>query len=286
MKTNKSYQNAIREKYLSDKASSKLRDNLYKLTPSNIRNVCLSLINEDLSKIDQDVMRNFFNPKERVDLRKSVLNCNIDGFRPICKFLKGDTDSLTAHDTLELTALIVNFKRRPYSKYRSTDHDTWLKDLEVVTPSVVEGGAIKSDADHAKAEGDTGGLPPLYLRIIGVLFVAVTGFMLCNPEAVGRNFGDCMVWNVDHYERGYCSGGDLEVTLDKTLLKAFKKIEVCEDSVFFEYGKPVVHYLKFNNKIEFFTHSGEHPVYLGKYLKPITRTIINAHVRPCDLVVE
>jgi len=276
MRTNHSYQNAIRAKYIRDKASVELRGDLYKLTPGNIRNVCLSLINEDLSKVDEGVMKNFFNSKDGGDLRRCVSNYDIDGFRPICKFLKEETDSISAHATMELTAVLINFKLRPYSKYRRADSEKTTG----MQPEKSE--AVLKDAEK---EGDTSNAKSWYI-IIGVLVMSLIGYVFYNSEVMGSYFGDCIVWNIDHYERTYCSGDDLENRFDKGILKNFKKIEVCEGFVFFENGKPIVHYLKFNNKVEYFTSSGEHPIYDGKYLKPITRDIINAHVKPCDSVAE
>lgn len=288
MRTNHSYQNAIRAKYIRDKASVELRGDLYKLTPGNIRNVCLSLINEDLSKVDEGVMKIFFNSKDSGDLRRCVSNYDIDGFRPICKFLKEETDSISAHATMELTAVLINFKLRPYSKYRAADGNKTTDMQTEESEAGSKDGQVNSFTESvkdAKKEGDTSNVKSWYI-FIGVLVMSLIGYVFYNSEVMGSSFGDCIVWNIDHYERTYCSGDDLENRFDKGILKNFKKIEVCEDFIFFENGNPIVHYLKFNNEIEYFTSSGEHPIYDGKYLKPITRDIINAHVKPCDSVAE
>jgi len=95
---------------------------------------------------------------------------------------------------------------------------------------------------------------------------------------------NCMIWVDDHYEKIRCSGLNMEESLDKVRLKKFKKVEVCNDSVFFRDGKPIKHYLRSNNKIEFFTYSGKHPVYAGKYVNEVTPTIVNNYVKPCDSI--
>ncbi|WP_303318584.1 hypothetical protein Q4Q34_04555 [Flavivirga abyssicola] len=93
---------------------------------------------------------------------------------------------------------------------------------------------------------------------------------------------NCMIWVNDHYEKIRCSGLDNEKRLNKVVLKDFKKIYVCKDSTFFKEGKPIVHYTRHNNDTEFFTMDGEHPIYEGVYTDPITRTIIDSRVPPCD----
>ena len=93
-----------------------------------------------------------------------------------------------------------------------------------------------------------------------------------------------MIWIDDHYEKIRCSGLDNEKALDEILLRDFKMIWPCKDSTFFKNGKPIVHYTRHNNEIDFFTSVGEHPLFEGIFTKPITRTIIESRVKPCDSV--
>ena len=94
-----------------------------------------------------------------------------------------------------------------------------------------------------------------------------------------------MIWVDDHYEKIRCSGLDNEKKLDEVELKEFIQVEVCKDSIFFIDGEPVIHYTRHDNKIDFFKSDGEHPIYEGVYTDPITRTIIDSRVKPCDSVV-
>lgn len=97
---------------------------------------------------------------------------------------------------------------------------------------------------------------------------------------------NCMIWVEDHYEKIRCSGLDTERKLDEVVLENLRKVAVCDTTPFFKNGEPVIHYLKYKNQIEFFTYHGEHPIYEGKFLDPITETIINGHVQPCDSVIR
>ncbi|GGI56983.1 hypothetical protein [Winogradskyella haliclonae] len=95
---------------------------------------------------------------------------------------------------------------------------------------------------------------------------------------------NCMIWVDDHYEKIRCSGLDNEKKLDEVVLKKFRKIDVCKDSTFFKDGEAIIHYTRHNNIVDFFTDDGEHPIFDNVYTDPITRTIINSRVRPCDSI--
>jgi len=95
---------------------------------------------------------------------------------------------------------------------------------------------------------------------------------------------NCMVWVDNHYEKIRCSGLDNEKKLNEVVLKKFTKVEVCKDSIFFIDGKAVIHYTRHDNVTDFFRHPGEHPIYEGVYTGPITTTIINSRVAPCDAI--
>ncbi len=97
-----------------------------------------------------------------------------------------------------------------------------------------------------------------------------------------NNEKNCMVWIGDRYERVKCSGADFEKPFDKIEQKNFIKVEPCKDDVFFVNGEPVIHYTRYNNEVNFFTDEGEHPIHYGVFTHPITQTIIDSRVKPCD----
>ncbi|WP_299522536.1 hypothetical protein, partial [Winogradskyella sp.] len=93
---------------------------------------------------------------------------------------------------------------------------------------------------------------------------------------------NCMIWVEDHYEKIRCSGLETEKQLDVETLENLKKVTICRDSILTSKGKSITHYLKLNNKVEFFTYHGSHPIYEEKTLKEITPRIIERHVQACD----
>ncbi|WP_033961687.1 hypothetical protein [Psychroserpens jangbogonensis] len=119
MRTTKTYSEAIRDKYLKDKESGTIRGEIYRLTPANIRKLCLNLINEELSKYDKMMLKNNFETNDFDDIRCKIKKYDIDKFKPICKFLKKENESIASHEALELIAVLINFNSRPYFNFRN-----------------------------------------------------------------------------------------------------------------------------------------------------------------------
>lgn len=89
----------------------------------------------------------------------------------------------------------------------------------------------------------------------------------------------CMYWDNDHYEAISCEdtkGGNYARRLDENLLVSLKKINR-PDTLTVENAMGKVWYDKSNNKVEFFTHYGIHPVNNGKTLKPVSAYILEKY---------
>lgn len=93
-----------------------------------------------------------------------------------------------------------------------------------------------------------------------------------------------MQWQNDHYEAVVCESKaegflDLYTTLprNKELLH-FRKIQVCDTTLFFRNNRPIVWYSKNKKKLEFFNGPGFNPEN-GKPLKPITHYMIDKYVK-------
>jgi hypothetical protein len=93
--------------------------------------------------------------------------------------------------------------------------------------------------------------------------------------------GGCMYWADDHFQPIPCDQklpNTLVVALDTTRVKNFKKI-TCPDTIT-RLAIGSVWYSKIDNKIEFFTADGKHPVFINRRLKPVTDYIIEKYVHP------
>ncbi|MGF6928535.1 hypothetical protein QFZ48_004035 [Chitinophaga sp. W2I13] len=95
-----------------------------------------------------------------------------------------------------------------------------------------------------------------------------------------RPGGNCMYWQEDHYEPVACNqkiANGRVIAADTMKLKNFRKITRPDTITYQAIGK--VWYSKINDKIEYYTAGGEHPVVFGRQLKPITVYIIDKYIR-------
>lgn len=117
---------------------------------------------------------------------------------------------------------------------------------------------------------------------------AIAGIGITTVLGLGSYFGlssvaepQCMYWNETRYEKISCEE-NLHPTIEKEiydeqLLTHFYQLEITDTTTFFEYGKPIVWYIKVDGKIEFYSAPGNHPL-TGKQLKPVTHYIVNKYV--------
>ena len=108
-----------------------------------------------------------------------------------------------------------------------------------------------------------------------VISVGVCVYLLSRP---GSPQG-CMYWADDHYEPVSCNQkvmDKLVLALDSVKLHHFKRIT--EPDTITCKSKGSVWYVKINDRIEFYTSDGFHPVQLEKRLRPVTDYIIYKYV--------
>lgn len=114
------------------------------------------------------------------------------------------------------------------------------------------------------------------------IWMAFVALIIGNLAYMGLiNDEECMVWVNDHFNKCECTGQAMEFELNETELENFKKVKVCDTTKFFEKYDAIIWYDKYNNKMEYFTYYGKNPIN-GRTLRPITQTIIDNHVKPCD----
>ena len=124
------------------------------------------------------------------------------------------------------------------------------------------------------------------IAVIGAL-LAVTGtsgywwWNKTPSTGITPGNGSCMYWAKDHFQPIPCNQkvpNTLVVALDTVRVKNFKKIT--RSDTITNRAKGSVWYSKIDNEIEFFTAGGEHPVVIGRRLKPISDYIIDKYVHP------
>ncbi|MDI5899532.1 hypothetical protein [Flavobacterium yafengii] len=274
------YKSAIKSQYEENK-NVDVSGILLNPTPAQLRNLCLMIFDNSLSKSDENVFKLFFNLKEEQSIRKCIANYDIARFRPIISFLKGEKDSENT-TRIELAAILIDFNPRPYNKYllngkidaRGKSEASALVEVKKL---------IESNSDeerkNEKAGATNKGLGKkavIYLAVLLSLF-----FMGYTVKGVFFPEKECMMWKEDHYVVVDClnDNGALGVVIpiDENRMK-LKKLDSNEKLNFFNNEKPVVWYCKHDGVVELFNAPGFHPV-TEKPLKPITQYIIDKYLK-------
>ncbi len=250
-------------------------------SPAQLRNLCLLLLENNLSKIDEAIFRVFFQVPEGAVLKKAVENFDVEKFRAVGNFLKGRSEKTNAV-SLNLISVLVDFQPRPFNKYLKGDvysNDEVVsnekENFRVIEPLIY--GLTESKENKV---GKSISLRKLSrIGVVAILFAAL-GYILNHaffPEK------QCMQWQKDHYEKVDCSlvsqgiaPTNEIVPIDEREIN-LKKIEVNKETLFFKSGKPLVWYSKIKGKLYYFNSYGINPE-TGKPLKPITNYMINKYV--------
>jgi hypothetical protein len=274
--TFKEYKNAVRRHYEIVKTEV-YSGVLTNPSPAQIRTLCFVICDKDLNRNDGETFKLFFETKEGELIKKSIDNCNIDKFRPIISFLKGETDTEN-RIRVEMAAIICGFNPRPYSQFSKNDFvekersDVFMEE-KVAVETFAEGksSTVRKNLKKKIGAGVLG---------LGVLFSAGYGI----KESVFPK-KECMIWVENHYEMIDCQ--DEKLGLLHEIVKPYqqaefqlKKMEVCDTTSFFKNGKSIVFYSKKNGEVTFFNQDGVNPEN-GAQLKSITQYMINKYVSDC-----
>ncbi|MFV8361525.1 hypothetical protein [Flavobacterium sp. LS1P3] len=272
------YKSAIKSQY-EVKKSVDVSGILLNPTPAQLRNLCLMILDNSLSKSDENIFKLFFNLKEEQSIRRCIANYDIARFRPIISFLKGEKDS---ENTLriELAAILIDFNPRPYNKYLLNGKIDAIENSEASALVEVK-EFVERNSDDKKKEGETVGVNKEFGKKT-VFFLAV----LLSPFFIGYTIKgvffpekDCMIWKVDHYVAVDCLDKNgalgMVIPIEENGMK-LKKLDSNVKLSFFNNEKPVVWYFKHDGVVELFYAPGFHPV-SKKPLKPITKYMIKKY---------
>jgi len=280
--TFKAYKQAIREHFFLVR-EEEVSGILVHPSPAQLRTFCQLLCDKGLSRSDEDVFRLFFEPRADEALKKAIDRVNIDKFKTLISFLKGEKDTdITIR--IELAAIIVGFTERPYKVFaKSTLHETSERPKHVVLPLVTQKEEPQSDTKELHRKGFLFWIEKHKLIAVFIIIVALFGgFLLSQFVFKPKQF---MQWQKDHYEVVAYEANSLLtpwtneiIPLQQELLH-FKKVEVSDTTVFFRHGKPLYWYCKVGDTPEFFTSlgNGRHPETDG-VLKPVSRHIVKKYV--------
>lgn len=250
-------------------------------SPAQLRNLCLLLLENKLSKIDEAIFRVFFQVPEGAVLRKAIENFDVEKFRAVGNFLRGRSEKTNAV-SLNLISVLVDYQPRPFNKYMITNLHS---DVAVVSKRKEDFQGIETSFYGLFESKGNSGVRSISIRQFSRIGI-VAVLSLASVYVINQAFfpeKQCMQWQKDHYEKVDCNVVNQGmaaineiVPLDEREIN-LKKIEVNKETQFFKNGKPLVWYSKIKGKLYYFNSCGINPE-TGKPLKPITEYMINKYV--------
>jgi len=285
------YKKAIIKQYQKEKSGENYRF-LENPSRAKLRDLCWERFKENDNSDDLKNFETFFEFSFELT-KKNELRKKTGKFRSIGGFLRNETESPT-DDIIELAAILVDFKPRPYSKFRRIG----LYDEEIVIPNESHSLILEEVNENEKKEqkkDDENIAEDLLINkkepnmfserfknklrwtmikttIIFCLIATVIYFAFFKK--------DCMQWTGNYYEKVDCVQELNSLGIQPFNERQFelKKVKVCDTTSFFKVGKPCVWYGKsVDGNYECFNIPGLHPE-TGKTLKPITEYIVKKHL--------
>ncbi|RZK50664.1 MAG: hypothetical protein EOO99_00370 [Pedobacter sp.] len=282
------YKRAILDHFLSMQKEGTLPIKLASLTPANIRNYLLQILSERYDKRKDDkaleAITGFMGTRE--EWYEYIKKMDVEKFKPVILFLKQKVKN-PDDKQVYLAALLLDFDR-PFDISKSyelgkkeTDNvkhaEVELEDFALNSKAV--GSAIGSNS-HGKFYKGKKGINRK-LAFTSVAGMVLLGGGLAIGKYMGENYnGHCMYWDEVEFVRASCDikvPQDLELlAFDSAKVEGFKLITKLDTISPNSIGK--VHYLKYQNKFEFFTTGGKHPIH-NKRLKRLTKYIYYKEIR-------
>ena len=151
-------------------------------------------------------------------------------------------------------------------------------EVSPIVESIIKGNdAINysnASGNNAKAP-DSSGKRRIFIAAFLLFFITISAYLLWR----GTPGEGCMYWTGYRYETVACNKkmeGIIVIARDNDKLQHFEKI-TCPDTITLK-ALGHVWYSKINNKPEFFTADGYHPVQIQYHLKPLTKYMIEKYV--------
>jgi hypothetical protein len=293
----KDYIRSIVETYKRLKVENELSDRLASPTPAGIKEECQDACNNRYDRRDDKILRTFFGRGgDKKIVAQAIEQCSIDKFRPLVNFLEQKTKK-TKHKNIELLAWLIDFKQRPYDYekgFPSLDKNLKaealsegkekreIKDREINNNEGINESDTRQRTKYGKSYSEIFKKVAIIVGIV-LLLVGVPTYWIWRDKffPASKGYEACMYWNGDHYEQISCNQkrpGTLIIALDTNRLNSFKLITRPDTITFWSVGK--VWYSKRNNKLEFYTSGGSHPMDQQVTLRPISVHIIKTYLHP------
>ena len=276
------FQGAVLATYHEKRETRGLSTELETPTPARLKQYCLHLLVERQPLADDEpVLRMFFGPMREGDhLEDIIRRFDIEKFKPLIRFLKGET-SETNEKNIKLLAWLIDFEPRPYERWRTNRSLAQLQPTMDSQQLVENQGRnpihLAPQKQPTTTDGNNGGIGYRLGKQAGwIAFVAaalVAAYLWFRPSEP-----QCMYWYEDRYLTIDCTQGIDEANViarDDYLLENFRKITNTDTLTLSHAGR--VWYSKIDNVVEFFTGPGMHPVQTDRSLKAATEHIIEQY---------
>lgn len=263
-------------------------------TPGNLKKLCIQFLERGLSSADEKAFLNFFHPKDEKALPGLIKNMNADGLRTPSDFLRSGLGLTNNRQHANLVAVLVGFEPRPFTKFQDILHEEkeeMPKDSLEEKTIVVEKRKSVAEKEtetefpnkESKPTSTTAPFPKstrnAFIVLAVLLFCGLSGFIVYKSTEE-----KCMIWKDDHFERTDCEPTTISSFVNAVKIHPFNeeafekqhKIIPTDTTTFFKNGEPVLFYLKKDNKCDFFTLPGLHPVY-RKALRPVSERIVRKY---------
>ena len=292
------YERLVMDDYQRKKSDSILSSLLIHPTRAKLKRECERLCKGELLKKDEKVIREFCEDWDNTRTCLQIIkDCDVDKFRPLVNFLKGNTEN-TDHRNIYLLAWLIDFSDRPFvdGKKYELPEDTQVDAEEPEpptynyideTPFPVKDGkpnngteeAVRNSLANIEDVKPKRNFRKVLLTCVLLAATGAAGYLWYNRPVNGA----CMYWAKDHFQQIPCNQpvpNVLVIALDTARLANFRKITNVSTITRQDIGR--LWYSKINNEVEFFTAAGEHPVVIGRRLKPVTNYIIGKY---CDTTI-
>ncbi|QSB25664.1 hypothetical protein [Flavobacterium sp. CLA17] len=298
--TFKDYEKAIRAKYEIEKEGEYAK-HFHPTAQANLRDLCWERFIENKNRDDLKTFFSFFNfdfDITNTELKKALKD-ETDKFKTIAYFYLKEEKKTVSRYAVELAAILVDFKLRPYQNFyekggneeKKINYNPFVSEIildeekeiaiEVISQTSQE--IIKTENSHPRTT--------FFERLLKrskketAIVVGVIICLLFSTIYLAFFKKDYMQWSTDQYEvvgkEGIERNPNDIIQYDNHLLD-FKKIPVCDTTTWLVNGKSIIWYAKTNNEVDFFTTcgNGRHPV-SGSTIRPVTYYIFNKYKKPC-----
>ena len=285
------YRALVLEDYRRKKDRNELSLYLMLATPAKLRNECEAVFATRYLAKDEKTLKLFFGARQTAEgYEQAIRKVDIDKFRPLRNLLS-NPEIGTDDKNIELLAWLIDFEPRPY-------HPEFNKAGKGRTEEAAMPGAPKTNKKPDREEKDY--LPPPKVEVsmtqgiraekstflkkqkksvflLLVLAIAGSGSYLGLTNFLAPQ--QCMYWTGEAYQPVDCNEEIKDtpvLALEAEKVERFKKITRADTITSRALG--TVWYSKIDNRLEFFTSGGIHPVHDERRLKPLSKYIIEKYL--------